>query len=527
MVKAPVPVEASSAATPVKVRKPRSTAGAAEAKAAATITMEEWKKLQVGMSELWPQPEYMAVAMPGRSHTAYRDETYELVTRWTAETKISYRPHAKSPGSKSHIRYEKYSKARSVGEALELGSFPVDWCWDWERGFIKVEGPVRSEPIDISQVTDTAALTEVDRTIYRWYNKELAKNLGLDYKDLFGTADSSITRAHRLVAQREARSRIEAAEREGRRISDEDVATVLSAWAFIKNSARGNVLPEGQDWVWSDTIGLIRDRLGSIHVTPATKLYPEVVQLLVKYLNDRLPKEAAGFKFTSLNLNCNYAARLHRDGNNFGPSFIKAFGGFTGGRLRYWPEDDKSLDLERLPEDKSVALDIGPGPEGGLALFNGNSGHSVDDFKGSRFSVVYFTLGCHDRAPPEDRALLESLGVSFPAVDEDSNGILRKPRGYGARMVATPQRDTRPPLMFFPNADLEAQEFQPRPLQKAAPQGGRRQDTTTSSARQPVAAAKASPKASPRRVRKLNLKKPGTGSPLAAMSAGASIVVVE
>merc|ERR550532_1675589 len=141
--------------------------------------------------------------MPGRSHTNYRDETYELVTRWMKETRISYRPHAKAPGSKSHLRYEEYSQARTVGEALELGTWPADWCWDYERGFIRVEGPLRDEPIDITQVTDTESLTEVDRVIYRWYNKELAKNLGLDYRDLFGTADSSIVRGHRLVAQRE------------------------------------------------------------------------------------------------------------------------------------------------------------------------------------------------------------------------------------------------------------------------------------------------------------------------------------
>ena len=28
----------------------------------------------------------------------------EIVTRWTSKTRIEYRPHAKAPGSKSHIR---------------------------------------------------------------------------------------------------------------------------------------------------------------------------------------------------------------------------------------------------------------------------------------------------------------------------------------------------------------------------------------------------------------------------------------
>ena len=36
--------------------------------------------------------------------------------------------------------------------------------------------------------------------------------------------------------------------------------------------------------------------------------------------------EANNFKFTSLSLNKNYAAKIHRDENNLGPSMIAAFG---------------------------------------------------------------------------------------------------------------------------------------------------------------------------------------------------------
>lgn len=48
----------------------------------------------------------------------------ELVTRWRQDTKVKCRPHAKAPGSKSHSRYEKYSKAKTVGQSLALGSYP-------------------------------------------------------------------------------------------------------------------------------------------------------------------------------------------------------------------------------------------------------------------------------------------------------------------------------------------------------------------------------------------------------------------
>merc|ERR1739848_471638 len=97
-----------------------------------------------------------------------------------------------------------------------------------------------------------------------------------------------------------------------------------------------------------------------------------VPRLLNRWLLDRLPSDMKDFKFTSLNLNCNYAAKLHRDGNNFGPSMIRAFGQFTGGELNYWPEDDRKTQpkLELLSDERKKVLELNKG----LALFNGNCG---------------------------------------------------------------------------------------------------------------------------------------------------------
>lgn len=423
--------EKSAAAQVKKERKPRSTAGAAEAKAAAKMTKEEWVELQVGMLAKWPKPAYMATPRSSVDTVgSYRDETFEFCTRWMAETVISYRPHAKAPGSKSHVRYEEYAVARTVAESLALGSYPIDWCFDYEHGYIKVEGPFRDEPLDISKIMDESVLTDVDRAIHTWYRRELARTLGLNYKDLFvgkGGGESTYMRAHRLVAQREAKKRLAAAKAEGRKITEDEALKTLQEWAFGKNPNRNNVMPDGQNWVWSDTLGLLRDRVGDIHLTSPTKTYPEVTELLNQYLLDRLPKEVSTFKWTSLNLNCNYAAKLHRDGNNFGPSFIKAFGDFTGGELNYFPEDDRKVDkLEELKDKDKVSFDL----KGGLALFNGNCGHSVNDFKGERFSVVYFTIGCYDKAPQDCKDELVEHGFVLPASDEDRHALLRTPRGY-------------------------------------------------------------------------------------------------
>eukprot|EP00411_Alexandrium_monilatum_P001457 CAMPEP_0175195056 /NCGR_PEP_ID=MMETSP0093-20121207/6805_1 /TAXON_ID=311494 /ORGANISM="Alexandrium monilatum, Strain CCMP3105" /LENGTH=441 /DNA_ID=CAMNT_0016487987 /DNA_START=108 /DNA_END=1430 /DNA_ORIENTATION=- len=412
------------------------------------MTREQWLKHQKGMDAMWPLPPHMEGE---KGHVKYKDETYALVTRWTAGTKIAYRPHAKAPGSKSHLRYEKYSRATTVGEALKLGSYPADWCWDYERGFIKVVGgQIRDEPLDISK-GDESQVTDVDRAINTWYVRELAKMLSMKPAELsksLGWGESVHIRALRLLAQREASERLEAADREGRRITDAEVLLTLKRWPFFRNPWRKNVMQPGKTWVFSDTLGLLRDRQGDIHLTAPTRRYPQVAELFARWLTDRLPEEAKGFTFTSMNVNCNYAAAIHRDNGNFGPSFIRAFGDFSGGALNYWPEDTGS-DISSLPKGKKVSFDLGKG----LALFNGNCAHSVEAFEGSRYSIVYFTLSCHASVRPEDRAKMRQLGVPLPAADADPYQLLRPPAGYGAK--ATPTNGGKPAFRFFEAAALD------------------------------------------------------------------------
>ena len=118
------------------------------------------------------------------------------------------------------------------------------------------------------------------------------------------------------------------------------------------------------------------------------------------------------------------------DGNNFGPSMIKAFGEFTGGELSVWPEDDKSGSLKTLPEKKKITLDISKN----LALFNGNTAHEVADFEGSRYSVVYFTAGCHAKMPDDVRQQLKDLDFMLPKKAEKRYSVLRAPTGYFSKV---------------------------------------------------------------------------------------------
>lgn len=416
-------------------------------KKATKMTREQFDKHQKGMAEKWPQPAYMN-GQKGDG-TKYKPETYETVTRWTEDTKIAYRPHAKSPGSKSHLRYERYGKAKTVGESLRLGSYPEDWCWDFERGFIQVVGgQIREEPLDLEKAEESE-ITEVDRALHSWYLRVIAKKFGMTSGQLSatkGSSESSLMRGFRLMAQQEAKARLEAAESAGRIISDEDIEVVLKRWPFFKNPHRKNVLPDNKSWVWSDTLGLLRDRIGHIHLTGSTRRYPQVTELFCRWLTDRLPKEAKGFTFTTINVNCNYAAKRHRDNGNFGPSMIKAFGSFTGGQLQYWPEDPGEGDVMKLSKDANVTLDIAKG----LALFNGNCGHSVQKFNGSRYSVVYFTVSCHSQASKDDKAKLERLGFTYPKQDENPFDLIRPPqkhlKGSGSKLANS---TSNPPWRYW------------------------------------------------------------------------------
>lgn len=408
--------------------KPR----AAYVRQAAKMTSEKFKSLQVGMDEKWPAPEYMQKVEKGRSHTCYRDETYMTITRWTADTKIQYRPHAKAPGSKSHIRYEKYSKARTVKEALKLGSWPADWCWDYERGFIRVVGGrIRDEPIDSSEA-DTKGLDEVDSVLARWFIREAARMLGISLKELRDDQDAKdelLLRMKRKQAESKAIDILKERSETGRKLTENEVFTVLSKWGYRKNITRPNVTPEGSKFVFSDTLGLVSDRKGNIQPTKYTLAYPNVTKLVCDFMTENLPKDIPEFSFTGINVNKNYAGKRHRDGNNLGPSIIKAIGEFKGGNLNYYPNDDRTLELEDLPKSDKVSFDL----KNNWALFDGRRAHEVDKFTGDRISLVYFTCPRNDRIDAKTRAAMLKCGFPLPTKKstERNMTLMSAPSGYG------------------------------------------------------------------------------------------------
>merc|ERR1712039_292899 len=96
---------------------------------------------------------------------------------------------------------------------------------------------------------------------------------------------------------------------------------------------------------------------------------------------------------------------------NEGPSVIKAFGKFKGGRLKYWSKDTKRPrpDVATLQPHDAVTLDLSKRAE----VFDGNRAHEVEEFSGERYSLVFFTASRYQTAQDVE-FLKKDCGFSWP-----------------------------------------------------------------------------------------------------------------
>jgi len=234
-----------------------------------------------------------------------------------------------------------------------------------------------------------------------------------DAQDPEGSKDSIAVALGRRKAQEQARKILEAIKAEGgRKVTDDEVLSCLRLWGFKENTNRTNVTPDGQSFVYSDTVGLIKmSTCEKTLVTLGTRRYPEFTQLITQWLRDRTPSDLKQeFTYTSININKNYAGRLHRDGNNAGPSMIKAFGAFEGGELNYWPSDNKKTPLEDFTDKDKVTVDL----KENLLLFDGNRGHCVNSFEGERYTLVFFSVRTWHKVPEAELKAAMACGIPVP-----------------------------------------------------------------------------------------------------------------
>jgi len=98
------------------------------------------------------------------------------------------------------------------------------------------------------------------------------------------------------------------------------------------------------------------------------KLYAHLLEFGSKYVD---------ISFNAITVNQNYKADKHRDKNNKGESFLVAFGEFEGGELKIYEGDlsgTHNICCRPIVADFSKIY------------------HSVEDFKGERYSLVYYWL---------------------------------------------------------------------------------------------------------------------------------------
>jgi hypothetical protein len=247
--------------------------------------------------------------------------------------------------------------------------------------------------------------------------------------------------------------------------TDSDALDVLRQWGFKHNRSRLNVFPVGSDWVHSDTLGLVIPQgKAEPDLSQATLGHETVFRLLHRWIRGRFANSQCGVEpaFTSMSVNKGYAARLHRDARNEGPSIALAAGAFTGGGLKYWPSDDGHMDLETLRPTPHVLLDTRGMPR----VFDGNLGHEVEHFTGERFSVILFTCPKRDKMSGSTRRRLADLGVTVP-----TDAALLRLRAHvpAAEDSGSAVSDSGGKLATVPGA-----ASRPRSKRRAAPVAGKK-----------------------------------------------------
>jgi hypothetical protein len=140
---------------------------------------------------------------------------------------------------------------------------------------------------------------------------------------------------------------------------------------------------------------------------------PNPAKLLVNFARRHILQQKPGFRFTSIQANKNYSAKLHVDRNNRGPSFIFGLGDYEGGGL--WPYDPEGeypvtittplRGFEELcgKEVMGKLYDI----KNKWVEYDGNMTHAALPHTGTRLSLVYFCRADWEKLPADRKRYLE------------------------------------------------------------------------------------------------------------------------
>ena len=110
----------------------------------------------------------------------------------------------------------------------------------------------------------------------------------------------------------------------------------------------------------------------NLYHTKIKDLKPELEHIFKEFANIYFPD----FSYTQTQMNKNFRAPCHKDSKNVGESILVCLGNYEGGETNI-----------QLNENTIIEVDAREKPE----KFNGSKyAHWVSDFKGTRYSLVFF-----------------------------------------------------------------------------------------------------------------------------------------
>ncbi|CAJ1421142.1 unnamed protein product [Effrenium voratum] len=177
-------------------------------------------------------------------------------------------------------------------------------------------------------------------------------------------------------------------------------------------------MQSGQKSIKAFCLGCIKPYFTPLTLSAKTRLLPRVTRLLTLLGETMDPT----FRYTSMQCNSMYSARLHVDKNNHGPSQIIGLGPYTGGELWVYQEEGGNIPMVVTEPLRGYPhLTVGKVIYGRLHSirnawfsFDGRVPHSAMPFEGDRLSIVYFTRSGAGSMLPQLREALEDLGVRVP-----------------------------------------------------------------------------------------------------------------
>eukprot|EP00435_Cladocopium_sp_Y103_P074977 s35_g52.t2 len=203
---------------------------------------------------------------------------------------------------------------------------------------------------------------------------------------------------------------------ENHHVSEHLVTEVLRLLEIPASQTRKKLMPTGQKSVHKVVFGLYSHG-GKVQITTFTKQCPWTTKLLTAFVQQKYP----GFYFTSIQVNFNNKCPPHVDRND-GTSLIIGLGDYKGGEIFVaHPNGTDLLQLSKAVAGYQKGANV-PGDYVDIKSkwleFDGRSLHAVKPFKGTRFTLVYYTCPEYRQASPNVRMACTDSGFKYPLLQQ-------------------------------------------------------------------------------------------------------------